>query len=259
MTLFLSPPSFWRDRLIASAIHFGLSICIAAFAGLLVFGLWYPYPYREISGGRELFLLMVVVDVTLGPLITFAVFNRRKTVSELQRDLGIVGLVQLAALMYGLWTVAVARPVHMVFEIDRFRVVHAVDVPLELLPFTPVGVNALPLTGPTMLALRPFKDDEERMDATAVAVKGVHLGVRPDLWQPYENSVADVLKEALPVSRLKILFPLKAGEIDRALAAVGRTAENTVYLPLVARKSFWTVFLNPVNADVVATIPLDPF
>ena len=45
---------------------------------LLVFAVWYPYPYREISGGRDLFLLVVAVDVVLGPLITFAVFNRAK-------------------------------------------------------------------------------------------------------------------------------------------------------------------------------------
>ena len=75
-----------------------LTIC---FAALLVFGIWYPYPYREISGGRELFLLVITVDVILGPLITLAVFNRKKPRSELRRDLAIVALLQLGALGYG--------------------------------------------------------------------------------------------------------------------------------------------------------------
>ncbi len=139
--MLLTTPTFWRDRLRASGIHLGLSLVIALAAALLVFGIWYPYPYREISGGRELFLLVVTVDVILGPLITLAVFNRAKPWTELRRDLVIVVLIQLAALAYGLWTVSVARPVHMVFEIDRFRVVHGVDIPNELLERTPPGVQ----------------------------------------------------------------------------------------------------------------------
>ena len=64
----------FKNRLRASSIHLGISLLIAALAALLVFGLWYPYPYREISGGRDLFFLVVAVDVAMGPLITLAIF-----------------------------------------------------------------------------------------------------------------------------------------------------------------------------------------
>lgn len=251
--------SFWKDRFKASGIHLGLSLTMALLAALLVFGLWYPYPYREISGGRELFLLLITVDVILGPLITLAVFNRNKPWTELRRDLGVVVLIQLAALGYGLWTVFVARPVHMVFEYDRFRVVHAVDVPPELLAQTPQGVDALPLTGPTLLALRPFHNDKEKMDATVAALQGVSLSARPDLWQSYAKSVPEILLAAKPVSQLKFRFPNQAAEIDHVLSDAGRTSQSTVYLPLVGRKSFWTVFLDPLTAQVVAFVPLDSF
>ncbi|MDO8698826.1 MAG: TfpX/TfpZ family type IV pilin accessory protein [Rhodoferax sp.] len=254
-----STVSFWKDRFKASGIHLGLSLMIALLAGLLVFGIWYPYPYREISGGRELFFLVVTVDVILGPLITLAVFNRNKPWTELRRDLVVVALVQLSALGYGLWTVFVARPVHMVFEYDRFRVVHAVDVPLELLVRTPSEVDALPLTGPTLLALRPFRNDKEKMDATVAALQGVSLSARPDLWQPYAKSVPDVLLAAKPVSDLKFRFANRASEIDHVLSHAGPRPQAVVYLPLIARDSFWTVFLDPVTAQVVATMPLDSF
>jgi hypothetical protein len=46
--------------------------------------------------------------------------------------------------------VFVARLVHLVFEFNHFRVVHAVDVPSELLPKALSDVNALPLIGPTL-------------------------------------------------------------------------------------------------------------
>ncbi|MDO9199034.1 TfpX/TfpZ family type IV pilin accessory protein [Rhodoferax sp.] len=249
----------WRDRFKASGIHFGISLVIALMAALLVFGLWYPYPYREISGGRELFLIVVIVDVILGPLITLAVFNRAKPWRELRRDLLVVALIQLAGLGYGLWAVFVARPVHMVFEYDRFRVVHAVDVPLELLAQAPPGVDALPLFGPTLLSLRPFRDSQEKMKATMAALEGLSLSAQPNLWQPYAAAIPEILKEARPVSELKARFVNQASEIDRVLVSTGRAPQVLVYLPMVGRKSFWTVFLDPVTADVMAFMPLDSF
>ena len=124
-----SESSFWAGRARAAAIHLTISLALAALAGLLVFAVWYPYPYREISGGRELFILVVTVDVVMGPLMTLAVFNLSKPRKELFRDLAVIAVLQIAALVYGLWTVAVARPVHLVFEIDRFRVVHSIRDP----------------------------------------------------------------------------------------------------------------------------------
>ena len=257
--MFSSETSFWRDRLTASGIHLGISLVVAALAALLVFGIWYPYPYREISGGRELFLLVITVDVILGPLITLAVFNRKKPRSELRRDLAIVALLQLGALGYGLWTVYVARPVHMVFEIDRFRVVHAIDVPEELLAKTPSDIEALPITGPTLLSVRPFKNSTENMEATMAALQGISLSSRPDLWQSYAHAKLDVLKVAKPVTTLQGRFPNRANDIEPILSKAGRTAQNTVFVPMVGRKSFWTVFLDPQTADIVAYMPLDSF
>lgn len=251
--------AFWHDRLKASAVHLCASLVVAALAATLVFGVWYPYPYSEISGGRELFWLVVSVDVILGPLITLAVFNRKKPLAELKRDLLIVVLLQLGALGYGLWTVSVARPVHLVFEIDRFRAVHAIEIPPELLGKAPRGIDPLPLTGPTLLAVRPFNNDQESMDATMAAVQGTQLGFRPDLWQAYSESVPQVLKAARPVGALKTRFPDRAAEIDRLLLAAGAKPEGAVYLPLVARSHFWTIFLDSGHARVIATMPLDPF
>src|SRR5687767_6716802 len=105
----------WNERFAVSGIRLGISLGIAGLAALLIFGMWYPYPYRELSGGQALFLIVVTVDLILGPLVTLAVFNRKKPWTELRRDLAIVALLQLGALGYGFWAVAVARPVHLVF------------------------------------------------------------------------------------------------------------------------------------------------
>jgi hypothetical protein len=249
----------WKERSRAAAIHLGLSLAVALLAALLVFVQWYPYPYRAISGGRELFLILVTVDVLMGPLITLMIFNRAKPRRELRRDLAIVGLLQLAALAYGLWTVFLARPVHLVFEFDRYRVVHAAEVPVELLDRLPPGIDAMPLLGPTMLAVRPFKDENERIEATMVALRGISLSARPDLWESYQAAKPRVLAAARPVVQLKARMPQRAAEIDAVLGSVGRRTEGTSYLPVAGRKSVWTAFIDPTTAQVVAFMPLDSF
>jgi len=250
---------FFKDRLRASGIHMGASVAVAALAGLLVFGLWYPYPYRETSGGRELFMILTGVDVVLGPLITFAIFNRLKPRTELVRDLVIVVMIQVAALTYGLWTVFVARPVHLVFEFDRFRVVHAIDIPDELMSQVPGNVRALPILGPSLLAVRPFTDVNEEGAATMAALQGSALSARPDLWQTYEEAQTRVLSAARPIEELKHRFTDRAVDIDAAVKLTGAAMRDLAYLPLIDRTSAWTVLLDNKTAEVRGFIALDSF
>lgn len=249
-----------KIRLRAFGMHLALSMVVAALAATLVFGLWYPYPYRALSGGRELFLLLMGVDVVIGPVITFFIYNPiKKLRRELLLDLALVGLLQMAALGYGLWTVSQARPVHLVFEYSRFSVAHANQVPDALLDRVPQGIVPLPWTGPTLLSLRPFKNTQERMDATVAAMSGAPLPGRVDLWQPYPMARDAVLQQARPLSELRTRFPEMGGQMDELLRTVGQTWERSAYLPLVGRKMAWTVVIDNQSADVIGFLPVDPF
>lgn len=249
----------WPSRVKAAAIHACLSLLVAAGAAALVFWVWYPYPYREISGGRELFTLVVAADVVLGPLLTFAVFNRRKPRQELRRDLAVIVMLQLAGLAYGLHAVAAARPVHLAWELDRMRVIHAVDVPEELLERAPEGLRTLPWTGPTPVAVRPFRDAAEAGDVTLAALGGADMGARPDLWQAYPEAAARIRASAQPVSSLRALRPAATASLDAAIQSTGVPESELMWLPLVGRKSFWTVLLRKDNVLPVAYLPLDPY
>ena len=249
----------YTRKLRAFSVHFTLSVAIALLAATLVFLLWFPYPYREISGGGELFILVVTADVALGPLMTFTVFNPSKSRREKLLDFSVIGFLQLGALCYGLWTVALARPVHLVFEYDRFRVVHAAEVPVDLLGKAPEGLQSLPWTGPTLLSLRPIKVSEQ-FDMTMAAFSGVPVSARPELWRPYAEGKEAVLAKARPAAELLTRFAAQAETVQAAIKETGIDQDDVVYLPLAARQDrFWTVLLNKQTAQPVGYLPLDSF
>lgn len=249
----------WKIKLYASSIHLGISLCAAVLAAVLVFGLWYPYPYREISGGRSLFMLVVAIDVIMGPLITLIIYNKNKLRREMLADFTVVGLLQVLALGYGLWTVFVARPVYLVYEYDRMRVVHAIDVDAGMLSKAPISLQKMPVTGPVLVALRAFADSSEQFDATMEALAGVPLSARSDLWKPYDNRARDILKSARPVEDLKERFSKQAAMIDQTISDTGRPAEQLRYLPMVDRENVWTVLLDAKSARPLGYLPLDSF
>ena len=138
----------------AAAIHLGICalIALAVFACMAL--LWYPQPYFEAVGGAKLALTIIGVDVVIGPLITLVVYNPIK--KSLRFDLAVVALLQMGALVYGVYVVYMARPVYVVFNVDRFDVVGANElVPGDWQTLAPDEFKTLPLTGPRLDRRRP--------------------------------------------------------------------------------------------------------
>ena len=246
-----------RRRGTAAGVHLLISAVVAAAAALLVFGLWYPGAFRNLAGGRDLFLLVTSVDVVLGPVLTFAVFNPAKGWRHLRWDLAIIGIVQLAALAYGLHTVSVVRPVAMVFEVDRLRLVTASDVPPEDLLLARPPHDNLSWSGPSLLGTRSPEPGPERTDALFKGLAGTDISSRPQFWQPYERSKAAALGRSRPLAVLLKHYSSRADETRRRLAEMGADEATSRFLPVMARGE-WVAVLS-AGGDVLGYLPLDGF
>ena len=229
----------------AAGVHLICSIVVALLAGLLVFGLWYPFPYRELSGGRELFLLIVVVDVVCGPLLTIVIFNPAKPRAELWRDLGLVALIQLGALGYGLFTVWQARPLFLVQEVDRFKVVMAPDLDATAVAALPASLQPQAWAGPRVVAIRPPGSIEEKNRILFSAIEGGRdYAERPEFYLPYEGeSALKSLKTAKPLSVFLKRWPDQ--QAIAAKLAIEKKIDllQLVYLPVTGRQD-WVALLD---------------
>lgn len=251
---------FKQGRLYAALLHFIFSVILVLMLALIVFFVWYPYPYRDISGGKDIFLILMFVDVILGPFCTLIIFSDKKSTRELMFDLGVLGFVQITALLYGLWSVYQAKPLHIVFEYSLFRVVHVNEIPQSLMKKIPEEFTGHLFQRPTVLSLRPFRNADEQFMAISQTVDGVSLSAQPGLWQAYELARPQILKFSKPLAMLRSRLPKESNEIDRLLNEIGRDEFGLVYVPLASRgKSFWTVVLDANTAEIVGFLPLDSF
>jgi hypothetical protein len=239
--------------------HFAASALVAALCAGLVFLVWYPYPYSHLAGGRELFTLVVTVDVVMGPVLSLVVYNPAKPRTELWRDLGIIFLLQAAALAYGLHSVAQARPVYLAFEADRFRVVAVPDIDPEALGEAPAALRALSWTGPKLLGVRLLENtDSEYPQSIQLALQGIHPAFRPSRWVSYDSQRRMVIEAAKPVAALRRARPGDAPRIDLALRRAGLDDARVGYLPLLShRHSDWVVLVDLADGAPAAMLPID--
>jgi hypothetical protein len=248
-----------KSKLRVFFLHLGISFAVAVVVLLLVVGIWYPVPYHTLSGGWQLLLLVLGIDVIVGPMITLLVYNERKGRVERISEFMVIGFLQFSALLYGVWSIFEARPVHVVFEYDRFRVIHARDVPNELRLQIPEGIKSFPITGPTWLGLRPLAG-QEKFDFTMQALDGIAVAAQPQLWIPYEKARTEVLASSKPIEDLIKRFPQSRKAIEDAAQKTDRTPEGLRYLPIQGRKmEAWTVLIDAITATPVAYVDVDSF
>jgi hypothetical protein len=105
-----------RFRLKAFSLHLLSSATVLTLIlGALYFG-WYRWPGWYLTDVTRVILVMVGVDVVLGPTLTLIIANQKKSRRELTRDIGIIVAVQLCALTYGSVSLWNGRPLYYAFS-----------------------------------------------------------------------------------------------------------------------------------------------
>ena len=239
--------------------HALVSLLVAGLSALFVFGLLYPPPTSAMLGVGSIFLLLLGVDVVCGPLLTLLLANPAKPRRERWLDFSLVGLVQLAALLYGLHSVWVARPVVLAFETDRLVIATANEVQTETLPQAPAGLQALPWWGGLQVSTRSAKSSEEFLASVNLGLSGISPAMRPDWWVPWADGRAGIDQRAKPVTELLARRPQDAATLQAAIAATGLPTQQLRYLPLTSRRTKdWVAFLD-AQARIVGHAPVDGF
>ena len=246
------------NRWQASALHLALSAAIAVLVVTLMLLVWYPQQYFKAMGGDTLILILIGVDVVVGPLITLIIFDPKK--KGLRFDLAVIAALQLAALAYGVSVMFASRPAYNAFVVDRFEVIAANAVDAESLAKAGAEYRTLPLTGPKIIAVRQPDDAKRLADIVLSAMDGgPDLANLPELYVPYAQFRQDAAKKARPLADLAQRQPQEAAAIRAFVAASGRAEDAMGFLPMKARNQDMAVIVDNKSGEIVGILPVHPW
>ena len=244
------------NRYRAGLTHVLISCVIAGLVYVAVRYFWYPGALFEVAGGLDLLLVVICVDVTLGPLVTLIVFKPGKW--GLKFDLWVIGILQVSALLFGLYTIAESRPVFITFVKDRFELVRAGELADADLAKAAPAYASLSWFGYRLAGAKLPKDPREQMALLNAALGGKDLQYHPQHYVEYREVAPEAARRAAPVGKLRELNPGRTPEVDALVARFG-PEERLGFLPMRAGKSDMTVVVEKNGGRVLALSPLLPW
>lgn len=242
-----------KDRFVAAIIHFGLSLIVAfSITVPLVFWL-YPSPYFEGAGGLNLLALILGIDAVIGPVLTFLIFDRAK--KSLRKDLWVIALLQIAALVYGLYATAQSRPLFLTFVVDRYEMVSAADVDPEEFKRAPSTLKMPAWGKPELAYAEQPSDRKQREEVLFASVSGLDLNRMFRYYKPAERSRSKILERARPISELSTFNNLD--QVNRALVKFG--SQKFVYVPVQGKRRDLTALINADTGELIEVVDLKPW
>lgn len=238
------------SRFRAGGLHFLISFFVALVLLALFWFVWYPAPMLTAIGGREIFLLIVGIDVVLGPLLTTIVFKSGK--KTLKFDLTVIGVVQVAALAYGLTTLLQARPIFVAALGDKFQVVQAGEITDSNLAKTK---TSLPWWGPRWVGTKEPLDLNDISELDLLETVGGGRGQLPQLHIPYESMTQEILHRSQPIAELKKHNVAQASDIDSWLQRYGYAENDAKFQPIWIGASKFVVMIDAKNGAIIGIAP----
>lgn len=244
-----------QKKIKAFSIHLLLSTFIISSFFLFAINYWFPNGSLELSGIKDILFIIIVTDLTLGPILTFLIFNPIK--KSLKFDLSAIIVLQLIMLFYGAYTVYIAHPVYITFTVDRFTLVSARDANPQKAKFNEYKTSKI--AKPIYAYAESPIDPDERNELLFSSVSGgLDLDALPQYYHPYEDNIDKIIKRGWDPKKVFITKSqkelLESFLIDSAL-----NQDDLVFIPAQGKAKFMTFGVDKKTAQPVAIFDIDPW
>ncbi len=239
----------FKKRLQVFCAHLMFSLLLLSIALTLVYVVWYPDPLASAMGVMKIYMIMLAIDVIVGPILTALVYKKNKKLFLF--NVIVILLLQLSAYFYGLYTVAQGRPAFMVFVVDDIELVSPVDVSVDRLGEN-IAYHMLskPLWIASTYSDDPKISDRQRSDEIT---NGNSIATEVSNYQPLEWQSHKVKEKLRSLDELRVFN--SQDKLDRTLSqhtnAIG-------WLPVKAPE-IDKVALFDENAYPIVIVDLNPW
>lgn len=232
--------------------HLLISFLIALLVVGLVFFVWYSSPLATAVGVTHIFLMVLAIDVIVGPLLGLLVYKEGK--KSLKFDLTVIILIQISALLYGIYSIEQGRPAWLVYNVDRFELVRKNEIVAQNINQAKPQFQQISWLKPQFVATEFAKNTQQRNDDMfAEVLGGISLAQRPERYVDFSQAKKQIQKRA---QSLELLQQYN----DKAAVAktLAKYPQATAFLPMKASSVDMTVLINK-QGEVVKIVDLRPW
>lgn len=223
-----------KERLKAFLYHLGFSVVLLIISLFLILYIWYPGALKYATGVLTVYCMLLLIDVILGPFLTALVYKKNKV--KLMFDMTIILIVQISALLFGLYTLEKGRPAWLIFVVDDFELVSKSDLdPNTAIPEKfQLGFFDKPMWVAAVYSDDPVIRQKQKEDEI---FNGISLTTRPDSYQSIQVKKESILNKAKPLQELKSYNALSDQDIKNF-------SDFSGWLPLKAPEKDMVVLIN---------------
>lgn len=233
--------------------HLSISAMIALLVISIIFFVWYPSPLAQAVGVTHIFLMLLTIDVIIGPILGFIVYKEGK--KTLKMDLTVIILLQIAALGFGIYSIEQGRPAWLVYNVDRFELVRKNELVDTNIQQAQPQFQKPSWFKPQYVATEFAKDTQQRNDEMfAEAFGGISIAQKPERYVPLDKVKNQIQKRALPLKELEQYNPKT--DVEKTLA---KYPKADAWLPLKANAVDMVILMNKEKAKVIRIVDLRPW
>lgn len=233
--------------------HLIISVSVAALSISIVFFIWYFAPLAKAVGVTHIFLMMLVIDVIVGPILGFLIYKEGK--KSLKFDLAVIILIQLSAFIYGFYSIAQGRPVYIAYVVDRFELVRNNDLIINKKDKILSQYQQPSFLKPRFVAVELAKNINERnQDLFNEVLGGATLAQQPKRYVDFGQAKAQILQKA---QDLKLLNQFNNPQLVANI--LNQYPSANAWVPLKANAVDMVVLLNKKRGEVVKIVDLRPW
>ncbi|WP_263142140.1 TfpX/TfpZ family type IV pilin accessory protein [Pseudomonas sp. RIT-PI-AD] len=241
----------FRSR--AFFIHLTFSVCLTFIAFLLVLQVWYVDPLYKVVGVIDIFFMMILVDLLIGPLLTFFIAKPLK--KSLVFDVSVIVLVQVLFYLFGLFSIWDGRPIWLVYTVDRFDVIQAYELASSEKSVGGLEFSSYQFFGPKWAYTKIPTNASERDSILFESLSGgKDFSQHPEYYRPLNEAGAIMLKNSQPISTLKDF-----NNSDKVDSLLKNWPTANSFLPMMGKTGALTVLLQKRQPYVLGVVDLRPW
>lgn len=224
---------------------------------IFAYSVWFPYSFSLLGGFKKTAIMLIFVDLVLGPLLVFIIYKEGK--KYLAFDINVLLAIQLGAFIFGAYSLYLKHPTYAVFTHNRFIVTNVSNV----YPQQPwqEQLKSFFLSTPKFVYAKPPSNSQEHSKLTLDILlnNSPEIHLRPKYYEPLDHHIDTVFNKGIDLKTLLLNKETKE-KLTPFIKKHGGDLEDYVYFPLQGnnkKNMIWVFSRN--NTQPVGIINSDPW